>query len=258
MHGVGDAHEVLLGAVMEVALEALPLGVAGRNEPGPRAANLLLDLLPRGHVEPAEEVSKPVVHVADDRRGPVDDEPVAVGCHVLVLHDTGRVAAAESLEVGPRALDVLLGDEQLPERPAKPRGLGDAGCVLERAVDAEQDPGVLHEREEAGGGADDRIAEVPLALELTCLAALLGEVSDDEDELVGPARDEPSLVVARLSLDVERVLDVLEHASRRPPCDRRPAPCRRCPDGRRSWTVRPITSSGDVSRSRAESTLNPR
>ena len=61
----------------------------------------------------------------------------------------------------------------------------------------------VHEREEARRGADDRVAEVPLALELPRLASLCREVADDEDELVGAAGDEPPLVVAELSSDVE-------------------------------------------------------
>ena len=85
--GVGDADEVLLGAVVEVPLEPLPLGVARGDDARPRAPDLLLDLLPRGHVEPAEEVAQPVVGVVHDGRRPVDDEPLAVGRDVLVLDD---------------------------------------------------------------------------------------------------------------------------------------------------------------------------
>ena len=131
---------------------------------------------------------------------------------MLVLDDPRRVVVSESDEVLLGARDVLAGDEELPERSPDPRLLRDARRELERPVDAEQRPALIHEREEARRGADDGVAEVPLALELARLAALRREVADDEHELVGTARDEPPLVLAGLALDVERVLDVLELA----------------------------------------------
>ena len=63
---VGDGDEVLLGAVVEVPLEALPLGVAGGDDACARAPDLLLDLLARRHVEAAEEIAKRALGVVDD------------------------------------------------------------------------------------------------------------------------------------------------------------------------------------------------
>ena len=75
--GMRDADEVLLRPVVEVPLEPLPLGVARRDDARARAPDLLLDLLPGGDVEPAQEVAEPALGVVHDRRRPVDDEPLA-------------------------------------------------------------------------------------------------------------------------------------------------------------------------------------
>jgi hypothetical protein len=158
--GVGHADEVLLGAVVEVALQALSLGVARRDDARPRAADLLLDALPRCHVEPAEEVPELVVGVADDRRGPVDDETLPVGADVLVLDDAGGIVLPQMGEVLLRARDVLAHDEELPERASDPGRLREPGGPLERGVHAEQDPVGVDEGEEARRRADDRVAEV--------------------------------------------------------------------------------------------------
>ncbi len=101
MHRVRDADEVLLRAVVEVALEPLPLGVARQDDAGARAADLLLDRLAGGDVETAEEVPGVPGGVLDDRRRPVDHESRAVGRVVLVLDDPRRVAREQAREVLP-------------------------------------------------------------------------------------------------------------------------------------------------------------
>ena len=126
MDGVRDADEVLLRPVVQVPLEPLPLGVARRDDARARAPDLLLDLLPRGDVETAEEVAKPVLGVVHHGRRPVDDEPLPVGRDVLVLDDPRRVVVPESDEVLLGARDVLAGDEELPERVA--RSTSPPGC----------------------------------------------------------------------------------------------------------------------------------
>ncbi len=206
---MGDGDEVLLGAVVEVALEALPLGVAGRDDAGSGAPDLLLDLLAGRHVEAAQEVAQRALGVVHERRGPVDDEPLAVGPDVLVLDDAGRVARPHPPEVLLRPRDVLGRDEELPERRADPRLLGDSRGPLQRAVHAEERPLAVHESKEARCRAHDRAAEVALALEDPLLPRALGEVADDEDELVGAARDDATLVVALLAAQLHRVLDAL-------------------------------------------------
>ena len=148
---------------------------------------------PRGDVEAAEEVSEAILRVVHDRRGPVDDEPFAVRGDMLVLEDARRVVRPQPREVLLRPRHVLGGDEELPERLAEPALLREAAGLLQRLVDAEQRALFVHEREEARRRAHDRVAEVPLALELARLASLCGEVADDEDELVGPhATSRPS------------------------------------------------------------------
>ena len=173
-----------------------------------------LDPLAGCHVEPAEEVAEAAVRVVDHGGRPVDDETLSVCPDVLVLDDPSRVVGTDAREVLLRASDVLRCDEARPERLADPCFLGDARRTLESAVDSEQLPARVHERQEARRRADDRSAEVALALELACLKRALGEVADDEDELVGAAGDRPALVVTGLPLDLQRVLDVLEHAVR--------------------------------------------
>ncbi len=96
---VGDGDEVLLGAVVEVPLEALPLGVAGGDDACARAPDLLLDLLARRHIEAAEEIAKGALGIVDDRRCPVDDETLAVRADVLVLDHARWVAGVHPLEV---------------------------------------------------------------------------------------------------------------------------------------------------------------
>ena len=96
---MGDGDEILLGAVVEVALEALPLGVAGRDDARSGAPDLLLDLLAGGDVEPAEEIPERALGVVDDGRGPVDDEPLALRRDVLVLDDPRRVVRPHAAKV---------------------------------------------------------------------------------------------------------------------------------------------------------------
>ena len=141
---------------------------------------------------------------------------------------------------------------------ADPRLLGDPGGPLERAVDAEQRALLVDEREEARRRADDGAAEVALALEHARLARPLGEVADDEHELVGPARDDAALVVALLAREARsstRCAGASCSATARLPAA---STASATSGGSRSWTLRPMTSSADVRRSSSESTLNPR
>ena len=131
------------------------------------------------------------------------------GSDVLVLDDARWVAGVHPREVLAGARDVFLGDEERPERTSDPGVLRDAGCVLQRPVHAEQGALVVHEGEEARRRADDGPAEVALALENPLLLPSLREVADDEDELVGPAGDDPALVVALLAAEAHRVLELL-------------------------------------------------
>ncbi len=121
---------------MEVPLEPLSLRVAGRDDARPRAPDLLLGLLARRHVEPAQEIAERALGVVHDRRSPVDDEALAVRADMLVLDGAGRLAVAHPHEVLPRSRNVLVGDEELPEGAAEPRLLGYSGRPLERAVHA--------------------------------------------------------------------------------------------------------------------------
>ena len=195
-----DADEVLLRSVVEVPLEALPFRVARGDDPRARLPDLFLHALAGSDVEPAQQVPEAPFRIVDDGRGPVDDEAFTVHTDVLVLDDSRCVAVPEPGEVLLGAFDVLLGDEDSPERSVQPRLLRDAGRPLERAVDAEQRPVRVDEREEARRRADDRAAEVALAFELAGLPCPVGEVADDEDELVGPAGHGPALVVAHLTV----------------------------------------------------------
>ena len=210
MHRVRDADKVLLCPVVKVALEALSLGVARQDDARARAADLLLDRLARGHVETAEEVSGVSGGVLDDRRRPVHHEARAVGRIVLVLDDAGRVTAEQACEVELGARDVLLRDESRPEGRPDPLLLGDPGRPAESLVDAEERPLPVDEREEARRRADDRATEVTLAFEFARLPGEVGEVADDEDELVVPGGDDASLVLVLLAPEVERVLDLLK------------------------------------------------
>ena len=71
-----ERDEPLLGAVVEVALEAPALGVLRLDEPRARGPDLLQVPLPLGDVDAAEQVLRPVVEPTrggrpvDERRSP--------------------------------------------------------------------------------------------------------------------------------------------------------------------------------------------
>ena len=99
---------------------ARKLGVARRDDARARAADLVLDVLPRGHVEAAQEVAALAVLAGHLGRGPVHDEVLALHRDVVVLDHPGRVALQHALEVDAGAGSVLLCEEDLPERQPEP------------------------------------------------------------------------------------------------------------------------------------------
>src|SRR5207247_2028741 len=113
----GKRDEALLRAVVEVALEAAALGVAGLQEALARMPELLLLALALGDLHPRdEEVGSPVL-VEERCRRPGDDGLAAAGRAPAVLVLPRRALGSEGGELGVHLLHLVRDDEDLPEPP---------------------------------------------------------------------------------------------------------------------------------------------
>ena len=171
--GVRDADEVLLRAVVEVPLEPLPLGVARRDDARARAPDLLLDLLARRDVETAEEVAQPRPR-RRARRSPSSRRraaPRRARRARTRRRPVGRPRRSRRKSSWARGTSSPAMKSSQNGRPIHvSSGMPDARSSARLTPSSV--PLSVHEREEARRGADDGVAEVPLALELARLAAL--------------------------------------------------------------------------------------
>ena len=229
-----ERHEPLLGAVVQVALQAPALDARRLDEARAGAAQLLLVALSLGHVHTADQelVVAPVLGERRDR--PRDVHPRAVGRMPRVFLLRGGGVGARRLEDHlAHARNVVLGEEDVPEVPvAGGRVVAAARCALERPVEAADAALGVDEAEVARRRLDHGPHELALALEvvearlqlvvellqLDLVALALGDVADDEDDLVVADRRDARLEVPPF-VERERVLDLVHPAGCEHPAD---------------------------------------
>src|SRR5581483_8518139 len=181
-----------------------------------------------GHVEPADEEADAAPAVEDCRaRGRQDAVAAVCGAPAELLLRGGR-ARRELGEDQSRGVAVLGYDEHLPEEPAAHLLLRVPGERLAGVVEADDVPVRIDEQEDDRGDVDDAAGDLLLALELAeplaqlvLEEAALGELADDREHLVLPARHHPRLEVAPLPVELELVLDRLRLAGLERPLDAR-------------------------------------
>jgi hypothetical protein len=101
---VRDEHELLLRAVVEVALDTLPLGVSRSDDPSTRAAELRRLAHPRGDVDARKDHAREPELGHDRRAGPVDQAALTVSDDELELGLSRAFAAAHRGDQRPPAL----------------------------------------------------------------------------------------------------------------------------------------------------------
>ena len=141
----GERHETLLCAVVQVALEAPPLGVAGFDEPHARAPQLGLVPHAIADVEAREEQPRLSPCIEDRSQRPLDDELAAVTAEPTVLV-RARVAGEHDRV---HRVAVALGDEHVSEHAAAhPFVVDDPGRPCDGVVEPAYPPLHVEGREE--------------------------------------------------------------------------------------------------------------
>src|SRR5262249_49079614 len=171
-----------LGAVVEVALQAAPLGVAGLDDAGARAAELLLLGRALGDVDPADEYTAlPAIAIPEPRTRPrpqpllvvaapppfrrlrltrVGDDPhealgpgrVSRRGDELEEVRSGRLARGQAGQLAERMVDRLGTHRAVRAEDGEERRGGVADCAQEVALRDQRELGLLPVRDVADDG----------------------------------------------------------------------------------------------------------
>src|SRR5207248_11380207 len=115
--GERERHEPLLGAVVEIPLQAAALRVLRLDQARAGRADLPPMPLALGDVDAAEELLGAVVEAGQRPARPVDQAPLAGLRHELGGEVADAAGGHARIELGPDSLDLLRRDDELPELP---------------------------------------------------------------------------------------------------------------------------------------------
>ena len=131
-------HQVLLGAVVEVALDLAPLGVSGRDDAGPRGAQVLVGALQVLEALLQRRVELDVVEREPDLAGELGEDPVVLVGEVVAVGGPLDHQQAEQLAGVRRRRDAELRRRSVLEEGGEPHlepGVaGDTGTGHDRLL----------------------------------------------------------------------------------------------------------------------------
>ena len=198
-----ERREALLGAVVEVSLEATAGGVGRGHDPAARGPHLLFLALALGDVGAGDQYARDAPLVEDRRRRP-GDRPLAAAAREPARLSLGLWnAVRRSCDRHP-GRELVLGSDEVEERRPLDAFLCPVEGVQERAVGApsHDDGVVVGDDDEARDRVGDRGGEVPLPLEIDLAPLALGDVDPSGDD----AHDSPVLVDERCGAPGDDVL----------------------------------------------------